>query len=85
MSEVKNLIKTVVCSIVDNTEGILIEEEDIGTGVLFIITVSAGDVGKLIGTKGRVAEALRIVAKAAGAKIGKRVLVNVMNTPLEDG
>jgi predicted RNA-binding protein YlqC (UPF0109 family) len=84
MSSVKSLIETVVCSIVDDTGNVQIEEEDTGSGILYKITVSKGDVGKLIGKGGRVASALRTVSKAAGAKQGVRVLVNVMNKPLEE-
>jgi uncharacterized protein len=81
--EVLLLIKSIVNSIVDDQTNLKITEEDTGSGFLFEITVSRGDVGKLIGKGGRVASALRTVAKAAGAKLGIRVLVNVMNKPLE--
>lgn len=82
MLTVKDLIEGVVCSIVDDTDNVQIIEEETEGGVLYEITVSKGDVGKLIGKGGRVASALRTVAKAAGAKRGVRVLTNVMNKPL---
>jgi len=83
MSEIKKLIETMVTSIVDDTEKIQITEEDSDRGILYEITVSKDDVGKLIGKGGRVAKALRTIAKASGAKNGVRVLTNVMNKPLE--
>ncbi len=83
MSSLSKLVESIVFSIVDDTENVLIEEEEAGGGILFRITVSKEDTGKLIGKKGRVAEALRTVTKAAGAKQGVRVLVNVMKEPLE--
>lgn len=85
MSELtlKELVEGMVSCIVDDTSSIQIIEEDTGNGILFQITVGRDDVGKLIGKGGRVAKSLRTVAKAAGAKRGQRVLVNVMNKPLE--
>ncbi len=82
MSEVKELVETVVCSIVDEVDRVQITEEITEQGVLYEITVSKDDVGKLIGRGGRVASALRTVAKASGAKHGVRVLINVMKKPL---
>lgn len=82
MVEIKNLIEMMVCSIVDDTDKVQITEDFSDKGILYEITVSKDDVGKLIGKGGRVASALRTVAKASGAKNGVRVLINVMNKPL---
>jgi len=82
MLTIRELIESIVFSIVDDTVNVRITEEDTDNGVLYEITVSKDDVGKIIGKGGRVASALRTVVKAAGAKRGLRVLVNVMNTPL---
>ena len=80
---VTELIQTVVESIVDDPHNVEITHETTDNGILYEITVSRDDVGKLIGKGGRVASALRTVAKACGAKNGVRVLVNVMNKPLD--
>lgn len=80
--EVRELVEKVVFSIVDEVERVEITEEVSEQGILFGITVSKEDVGKLIGKGGRVASALRTVAKASGAKHGVRVLINVNNKPL---
>lgn len=82
MLSIRELVEGVVSSIVDDTERVEIVEEETDSGLLFTITVGRDDVGKLIGKEGRVASALRTVCKAAGAKQGQRVLVNVNNKPL---
>lgn len=82
MVEIKNLIEMMVFSIVDETDKVQITEDVSEKGILYEITVSKDDVGKLIGKGGRVASALRTVAKASGAKNGVRILINVMNKPL---
>jgi hypothetical protein len=83
MKEVKQLVETMVRSIVDDVQNVKLTEEVSEKGVLYEITVSKDDVGKLIGKGGRVASAIRTVAKASGAKHQVRVLINVMNKPLE--
>jgi len=80
------MIHTIVVSIIDNPERLSITEssEDDGS-TLFQIQVSKEDAGKLIGRKGRIAGALRTISKAAGAKAGIKVMLNVHKDPLPDG
>lgn len=81
---VADLLRVMVESIVDDVDGVVVEEvPSKNPGVLFQVKVSRDDVGKVIGKEGRVASALRTVAKAAGAKQGVRVMVNVFNKPVE--
>ena len=83
MKEIRDLVETMVRSIVDDSKNIQITEEASEESILYEITVSRDDVGKLIGKGGRVASALRTISKASGAKHGTRVQINVMNKPLE--
>ena len=53
-------------------------EEDPGTIVLEL-AVGPDDYGKVIGRGGRTAWALRRVIKAAGARSGRRVLVDIVD------
>jgi predicted RNA-binding protein YlqC (UPF0109 family) len=81
---VLELLRVMVSSIVDDVHGVLIEEvPSKSPGRLYQIKVSKDDVGKVIGKEGKIASALRTVAKAAGAKAGVRVMVNVFNKPVE--
>lgn len=83
MLEIKELINHIIHSIVDFPQHVHIDAQELDNGILFEVTVSKNDVGKIIGTKGRIAGAIRTIAKAAGAKRGIRVMFNVMNKPLE--
>ena len=83
MDSIKNMIEVVVNSIVDNTSSVKIDVQEVENGTLFDIQVSKDDTGKLIGKGGRIASSLRTLAKAAGAKAGMRVLVNVHKEPLQ--
>ena len=83
MESIFNMIKTIVDSIVDDKESVTITSSEGEKGILFEIKAAAGDTGKLIGKGGRVATALRTLAKAAGAKNNVRVLVNVSKEPFK--
>ena len=80
---IKELLHTIVCSIADDVDNVRIEEVETDMGISFKVSVSKEDVGKLIGTKGRIAIAIRAITKAAGAKKGCRVLVNIDKAPRE--
>jgi predicted RNA-binding protein YlqC (UPF0109 family) len=81
---IADLLKTMVSSIVDDASGVVVEEvPSKNPGTLYQIKVSKDDVGKVIGKEGRIASSLRTIAKAAGAKAGVKVMVNVFNKPAE--
>ena len=83
-TSIELLLNTMVTSIVDDVESVSVQEaETEKAGRLFEIKVGKDDVGKVIGKQGRIASALRTVAKAAGAKNGEKIMINVFNKPLE--
>tara|TARA_Y100000114_G_C11760074_1_gene329040 strand:- start:3420 stop:3668 length:249 start_codon:yes stop_codon:yes gene_type:complete len=81
MEELKNLTLTMVKSIVDKEEGVSVEIKESEKGPLLEIRVAKDDVGKVIGKQGRIASSLRVIVRAAAAKSGKKVLLNVFNKP----
>jgi len=83
MEIITNLVKSMVEGIVDDTNEVYVDGSSTQKGYLVEIKVGKDDVGKVIGKEGRVASAIRTIAKAAGAKNGKRVMVNVFNKPRE--
>ena len=82
MESLNNLINTIVMSIVDNEDSVNVSSSKDNETILYEIKVAKEDTGKLIGKQGRVAVALRTVVKAAGAKAGVRVQVNVSKDPV---
>jgi predicted RNA-binding protein YlqC (UPF0109 family) len=75
---VKNLIEILVKALVDNPDAVTVDETDEGDSVTFTVTVDPDDLGKVIGKQGRVANALRTVAKAAAIKDRKNVFVKIL-------
>ena len=79
---VESLARDIVKSIVDDPKNVLVTSSPSEDGLLIEIKVGQDDVGKIIGRQGRVANALRVLIKAVGAKHEERIKVNVFNTPL---
>lgn len=74
----KSLIEILVKALVDNPDSVVVDEVDEGDSLTYEVTVAEDDLGKVIGKQGRVANALRTVAKAAALKEHKSVYVKIL-------
>lgn len=73
----QDVISYIAQSLVENPEQVQVESHSVG-GTLYIdVTAAPGDVGRLIGRKGRTAQAIRQIAKAAAVRHGLRVVVDI--------
>ena len=63
--------------LVDDPEGVFVDANERGDNVALLIHASPGDLGRIIGKRGRVIQAVRQVARAAGSTEGLRVTVDV--------
>jgi predicted RNA-binding protein YlqC (UPF0109 family) len=79
-NNVEALVSSMIMAIVDDRAAVNVTVSDTQKGLLFEVKVGKDDVGKIIGKQGRIANAIRTLAKAAGARDGLRVMVNVLNT-----
>ncbi len=76
----KELLEYMVKELVDSPDNVEItEEEEDDKTVIFKLKVSEEDLGKVIGKKGRTANALRVIMRAASAKRGKSSIVKIMD------
>jgi uncharacterized protein len=77
---VEELLQYLARTLVDAPDDVSVEsfEEEDGTVVLEL-HVAEDDAGKVIGRGGRTVAALRTVMKAASARHGQRVLVDVVD------
>jgi predicted RNA-binding protein YlqC (UPF0109 family) len=74
------LVEYVTPWLVDNPDEVRVEEvSDDRGGLVIELTVDAEDIGKVIGKRGRIIRALRILSKAAGQREGTTVTVEVMD------
>jgi predicted RNA-binding protein YlqC (UPF0109 family) len=64
--------------LVDDPEGVFVDSRERGTdSVTLLVHASPGDLGRIIGKRGRVIQAIRQVARAAGSTEDVRVTVDV--------
>lgn len=66
-------------SIVDDPESVVIETEDTRHGVKLLLHVAPEDMGRVIGRRGRIAQAIRTVVRAAGAREGIDASVDIVD------
>lgn len=63
--------------LVDNPEQVILDQEEKDGKVIFKLQVGGADVGKVIGRKGRTAQAMRTLLAAVAAKEGKRAILEI--------
>ena len=73
----QELIELIAKSLVDNPEQVQVKMREEDKNVLIELWVASEDMGKIIGKQGKIARAIRTVAKAQGIKTGKRVSVEI--------
>lgn len=74
-------LEYVIKSLVDNPEQVVIARTVDEMGVLLTLTVSADDMGKIIGKDGNIAKAIRTLLRVVGMKHNARVNLKI-NEPV---
>ncbi|HEX3010663.1 MAG TPA: KH domain-containing protein [Syntrophomonadaceae bacterium] len=74
----KELVELLAKSLVDNPDEVEVREIDSERSTIIELQVAPDDMGKVIGKQGKIARAIRTLTKAAAAKEGKRVVVEIM-------
>jgi len=77
-SQVKALVELLARSLVDHPEAVVVQQVDGPHATVVELRVSPEDLGKVIGRGGRVIKAIRILARAAATRSGKRVTVEIV-------
>lgn len=76
----KALIQVIAQALVDAPERVSVREVHGGHTAVFELRVAKSDLGKVIGKKGRNAEALRVILGAVSAKEKKRAIVEIVDS-----
>ena len=75
----KEILETIILSLVDNKDAVQINELDGEKSVVFEVKVAEEDMGKVIGKQGKVAKAIRTVMKSLAAKEHKKVVIEFVD------
>ena len=78
-SNAADLLRHVVASIVENPDAVEIDTSEEDDTVRFDVRVGDGDMGRVIGKRGRTAHAIRALVRAAAAKEGTSVDVEFVD------
>ena len=73
------LLEFLVKALVEDPSAVVVEELEEDGDLVYEITVAEGDLGRVIGKGGRVANAIRTIAKAAAVRIDRRVIVDILD------
>ncbi len=74
----KDLLEILAKSLVDYPDDVKVNLVEGDKSFVLELTVASDDMGKVIGKQGRIAKAIRTVVKAAAAKEGKKVIVEII-------
>jgi predicted RNA-binding protein YlqC (UPF0109 family) len=72
-------LEFIVRALVEEPDAVEVEELEEDGDLIYEISVAEGDLGRVIGKGGRVANAIRTVAKAAAVRLDRRVVVDILD------
>ncbi len=75
----KQVLTDIAKAIVDMPDSVVVTEKEEGDNVFLELMVAADDMGKVIGKRGKIANAIRTVVKATATRDNKRVIVNIVS------
>ena len=74
----KELVETLVKALVKNPDAVSITVGEKGSLEIYQVHVAPEDMGKVIGRKGRIANAIRTVVKAGALRENRKVAVDII-------
>jgi len=78
MSAMRDLLEEIAKALVDNPEDVKVAEVEGEQTTVLELRVRNEDLGKVIGRQGRTARAIRTLLAAAGMKIHKRFVLEIL-------
>jgi predicted RNA-binding protein YlqC (UPF0109 family) len=76
--DMKSLIEGISKALVDKPEEVSVAEVDGERTTVYELRVATSDLGKVIGKQGKTARAIRTILSAAGTKLGKRCVLEIL-------
>ena len=77
----KQFVEYVARTLVDNPDRVQVAETERSGALVLELSVDPSDLGKVIGKQGRVCSAIRALLSCAAGKLGRRVVLNILEPP----
>jgi predicted RNA-binding protein YlqC (UPF0109 family) len=74
----RRLVEYLTRGLVDDPDAVNVRVTERDQVVFIEVRVSSADVGKVIGRRGRIIGAIRTLARAAGSRSGRRIVVELV-------
>ena len=71
----KEVLETIIKNLVDDQDAVEVKEVEGEKNIIFEVKVAEGDMGKIIGRQGKIAQSIRTVMKAVASKEHKKATV----------
>ena len=75
----RELVEFLVRALVEQPDKVEVEEFEEDGDLVLEVSVAEEDLGRVIGRGGRIANAIRTVARAAGSRGERRVIVDILD------
>ena len=75
----KDLVEHIARELVDNPDEVSVEEVEGNQTAVLELKVAKEDLGKVIGKRGRIAQAIRTIVSSVSAKEKKRTVLEIMD------
>lgn len=76
------LLTSLVAELVDHPQAVTVATVDGSSSTIFEVSVARDDVKRLVGRKGRTADAVRLLLGHLGTKAGRRYRLEILEPPL---
>jgi predicted RNA-binding protein YlqC (UPF0109 family) len=77
--DMKALVELMAKSLVDKPEEVIVAVADGEKTSIFELRVAPGDIGKVVGKQGKTAQAIRTIMSAAGTKLDRRYVLEILD------
>ena len=74
----KELVELIAKALVNEPGAVVVNEHADGNALVLELKVASEDLGKVIGRQGRTARSMRTVVAAAGMKVRKRIVLEIV-------
>ena len=75
----KELVQYLAQSIVNEPDAVEVTESEDDNGSVVELKVAKEDLGRVIGRQGRTAKSLRTILNAAGARVNRKVVLEIVD------